>query len=336
MMDGSNPGLNLSQDCSSYLSPISPDNNVTNEQLNYPLTFPWSCESGGCNCSDIDTMSDKTAAHSSTPDSFTSVEATSYEANSYPSPTNTEGIIAQQIKEGICPLATGATNECKPELCGVNAPCMAFWSVPEIEECGEVPCLVKPEEHSSSSSRTTSPPRRQTLEPAAKRPRREAGLITSKLRDSTSSGPISTIERDRSSSSPKRHKKSNQPASVVDTKQAHSLVEKRYRENLNAKINELNVVLSCSANGSPSPDSSPAKKSEVLQAAIDYVNQSQLEMRHMTNDINRLNAKLKAIEKQTRCEDCNIVKNFNGLRVFPSSTMNGIGASYNMAATSAG
>jgi Helix-loop-helix DNA-binding domain len=333
-MDGSNPGLNLSEAYANYLSPITPDNTDTNQPFNYQLTFPWSCENGECDCSDINTMSDKPASFQSTADSSTLAEG-----DPYPSPTNTEAIIEQQIKEGICPLATGASNECKPELCGANAPCQAFWSVPEIEECTDAPCLTKLEDLSRTSSRTTLSQERQSSQPSAKRTRHDAGQTKPKSRTSTSVSPGPTIERSRTSESPKRHKKPKRPA-PLDTKQAHSLVEKRYRENLTAKINELNVVLSCSADGGPSADTPSAKKSEILQTAIDYVNQSQLEMRHMTNDINRLNAKVKALERQAKCEDCSIVKNFDELRVLPSrgssSMMNGIGASYDMAATSAG
>jgi hypothetical protein len=333
-MDGSNPGLNLSEDYPYYLSPITPDSADTNQPFNYQLTFPWSCDNGGCNCSDINTMSDKTASFPSTVDSSTLAEG-----NPYPSPTNTEAIVEQQIKEGICPLATGATDECKPERCGTNAPCQAFWSVPEIEECADAPCLTNPEDLSRTSSRTTLSQERQSSQPSAKRTRHDAGQTKPKAQTSTSVSPIPTIEPSGTSESPKRHKKPKQPG-PLDTKQAHSLVEKRYRENLNAKINELNVVLSCSVDGGPSADTSSTKKSEVLQTAIDYVNQSQLEMRHMTNDINRLNAKVKALERQAKCEDCSIVKNFDDLRVLPSrgssAMMNGIGASYDMAATSAG
>ena len=59
----------------------------------------------------------------------------------------------------------------------------------------------------------------------------------------------------------------------------------------------------------------------------------------MTNDINRLNARVKMLERLVKCEDCSLSKGFDGLRVLPgqgSSGMNGVGASYGMAATSAG
>lgn len=136
---------------------------------------------------------------------------------------------------------------------------------------------------------------------------------------------------------PKPDKKSQ--AKPGDAKQAHSLVEKRYRENLNSKISELNSVLSSTPDAMPAAESCQARKSEVLQTAIDYVNQSQLEMRHMTNDINRLNARVQALEKMVNYEGRNLSKSLDGTSIVErqgSSGMNAIGAPYGKAATSAG
>ncbi|RJE16808.1 hypothetical protein PHISCL_10855, partial [Aspergillus sclerotialis] len=85
-------------------------------------------------------------------------------------------------------------------------------------------------------------------------------------------------------------------------KQAHSLVERKYRENLNAKISQLHNTLQAShygpkvgedgeveaataANGLPPPK---VRKSDVLTEAMNYVNQTEVEMRHMENEIHRL------------------------------------------------
>ena len=336
----------MSQDFTGYLDNITPDSSDASLHFDNPLSFPWSCEGGGCNCASIDNMSGiqptvRTGSIPSSTVSSLSTEGNSYLDCSLPSPTNTTAITVQQIKEGLCPLATGATNECVPQLCGANPPCQAFWTVPEIEECGDVPCLVSPDAQSSQSEplRETKPPRVLSSSPSPwKRTRRESDdkpLISPQ--ELTSNTRTNSKDRNTTHPSPKHDKKAK--GKPADPKQAHSLVEKRYRENLNAKITELHNVLATAPDGTPSPDSNQTRKSEVLQTAIDYVNQSQLEMRHMTNDINRLNARVKMLERLVKCEDCSLSKGFDGLRVLPgqgSGGMNGIGASYGMAATSAG
>jgi len=341
-MDGANAGPTLSHGYSGYLAKITPDDSTdANQQLNYPTSsFPWSCEGGNCNCSAADIMAEEQSSLCanilpSTTDSSISTESDSYVNYPYSPPTDSNAIAAQQIKEGLCPLATGASSECVPQLCGANPPCQAFWNAPEIEECTEVPCLIKPEVQSSLSLREPSSPRRQSSPSPAKRIRRDAG----KTRSSSNSGSEkdrSTMEKPDTKSSPKHDKK---PKALMDSKQAHSLVEKRYRENLNAKISELHGVLSSAPDGSSAAESCQTRKSEVLQTAIDYVNQSQLEMRHMTNDINRLNARVQALEKLVKCEGCTLYKGFDGLSVMERqglNGMNGIGAPYDVAARSAG
>lgn len=338
-MDGLNSGMNLSQDYSGYLANLTPDENDASQQFDNTLSIPWSCEGGTCNCASINTMSAAqpslcTNSLPSTSESCMSTEGDSYIKYSFPSPTDSTAIAVQQIKEGLCPLATGATNECVPQLCGTNPPCEAFWTVPEIEECGEVPCLIKPDDQSSQSQQEPVAPRRQSSPSPAKKVRRDSGESTStRSRKSTSDKRNPTVEQTETKDSPKHDKKAK--SKPVDPKQAHSLVEKRYRENLNAKISELHNVLLSTPDGSPS-ETCQTRKSEILQTAIDYVNQTQLEMRHMTNDIDRLNARVRALEKVVRCEDCSLLKGFDGLRVLPgASGLAGIGNSYGMAATSA-
>jgi hypothetical protein len=359
-MDSLNPGISMSQDFSGYLDNITPDSDVS-QQFDNTLSFPWSCEGGGCNCTSIDTMSGiqssiRTNSLPSSTNSCLSAEGPSYIDYSLPSPTNTEAIAIQQIKEGLCPLATGATNECVPHLCGTNPPCQAFWSVPEIEECGEAPCLIKPEDQQQSNpSRRGSHSGSATLQvrnPSSplKKMRRTSGDRSS-TRSSKSLSDSEPQRLDRRSdklatinSQPSpRHDKKPKSKPPTDPKQAHSLVEKRYRENLNAKISELHCVLASAPDGSPGPaDATQSRKSEVLQTAIDYVNQSQLEMRHMGNDINRLNVRVRQLEKLVKCEDCSLLKGMEGMRGLGGGErggvggINAVGAEFGLAATSAG
>jgi hypothetical protein len=127
-------------------------------------------------------------------------------------------------------------------------------------------------------------------------------------------------------------------------KAAHSRVEKRYRENLNAKLTLLHTTLQntrygCTRNNDdsdsefdfdaninstpkPKPSSSTAgnskfRKSDVLSDAMNYVHQTEVEMRHMENEILRLNERASTLEKLVRCEDCGILKNLVGLEVQP-------------------
>lgn len=113
-------------------------------------------------------------------------------------------------------------------------------------------------------------------------------------------------------------------------KQAHSLVERKYRENLNAKIAQLHNTLQSSHYGpkvaenddSDDPNSnvtptnaSKVRKSDVLTEAMNYVNQTEVEMRHMETEINRLSERVRVLEKLVRCEDCSVLKEMVNMQV---------------------
>jgi len=113
-------------------------------------------------------------------------------------------------------------------------------------------------------------------------------------------------------------------------KQAHSLVERKYRENLNAKIAQLHNTLQSSHYGpkvgqeddSDNPNgpiatipASKVRKSDVLTEAMNYVNQTEVEMRHMENEIHRLSERVRVLEKLVRCEDCSLLKQMVNLQV---------------------
>jgi hypothetical protein len=329
-MDSFNPGISMSQDFSAYLDNITPDSDVC-QQFTNRLSYPWSCESGGCNCASLDVMSGtqpstRTDSPAISTSSCASIEGTSYIDYTFPPPTNTKAIALSQIKEGLCPLATGATNECVPHLCGSNPHCQAFWAVPGIEECGEVPCLIKSEYLPPTPSRrgsNSSIPQTCNLTSFPLKKMRRTSADRSSTRSSNSISDTGNQSSNRRSSRSAmidsqpslRQDKKSRATPATDPKQAHSLVEKRYRENLNAKIAELNSVLVSAPEGSPSPGEQPqTRKSEVLQTAIDYVNQSQLEMRHMGNDVRRLHARVRQLEKLLKSEDCSFLKGLEGMR----------------------
>jgi TolA-binding protein len=59
------------------------------------------------------------------------------------------------------------------------------------------------------------------------------------------------------------------------------------------------------------------RKSDVLSDAMAYVNQTEVEMRHMENEIKRLSERNQTLEKMARCEDCRVLDSIVGLQVRP-------------------
>jgi len=115
-------------------------------------------------------------------------------------------------------------------------------------------------------------------------------------RRAAKSMPYSKAERKRSCNSSE-----DKATSQIQAKKAHSAVERRYRENLNSKIMDLHRTLLATEFGSRSSNVedvrlldlgkeewSKIRKSDVLVNAMNYVHQSEIEMRHMSEEIRRL------------------------------------------------
>jgi hypothetical protein len=115
-------------------------------------------------------------------------------------------------------------------------------------------------------------------------------------RRAAKSVPSSKVERKRSCNSSE-----DKATSQIQAKKAHSAVERRYRENINSKIMDLHRTLLATEFGSWSSDVEDVKlldlkkeecgkirKSDVLVNAMTYVHQSEIEMRHMSEEIRRL------------------------------------------------
>jgi hypothetical protein len=106
----------------------------------------------------------------------------------------------------------------------------------------------------------------------------------------------------------------------IRAKQAHSVVERRYRDNLNEKIMQLHRTLvgaesTSRLSGIPTHNMFTSKvhrgkfrKSDVMADAMNYVHQSEVEMRHMSDEITRLNDRLKSVENLGKCEDLTLLK----------------------------
>jgi hypothetical protein len=266
-----------------------------------------------------------------------------------PEHTGTAPQRSQALAERLCPLITGDTETCEPSKCGPDAPCMNFTNLPPIEECASAPCISLPENSVPVSSTSPSTARMSTR---TKRP------STNKIQ-STSTLPPATNERKYNPPTSRRlpltsrsSQHPNKPAVIkLDkkqrAKQAHSLVEKKYRENLNTKLSQLYTTLQNAHYGpnryasndsdidldelnddGDAPISSLSetaaggsipkfRKSEVLDNAMTYVNQTEVEMRHMENEILRLGERVKQLESLAKCQadDCSMMKRLGLLQV---------------------
>ncbi|KIV89039.1 hypothetical protein PV10_08653 [Exophiala mesophila] len=269
--------------------------------------------------------------------------------------------------EKLCPLIAGQVDSCQPQRCGPDAPCMNFTTLPPIEECTSVPCITgsaSPNETMITSdsvsvslhSRPTPSTRNSTVSSASMRrssassndnsqvqsvplPPRKPTAAAARRRANQRSNPTTTVstsatmlsDDEEQDSKPKGGAPSKADAKQR-AKQAHSLVERKYRENLNAKIAQLHNTLQSSHYGpkasleddSDNPSSlmaaipaSKVRKSDVLTEAMNYVNQTEVEMRHMENEINRLSERVRVLEKLVRCEDCSLLKQMVNLQVQP-------------------
>ncbi|KAH0843065.1 hypothetical protein AYO21_08763 [Fonsecaea monophora] len=267
--------------------------------------------------------------------------------------------------EKLCPLIAGQVDSCQPQRCGPDAPCMNFTTLPPIEECTSVPCITgsttSPSEtmisNDSMSVELHQPPRlssrtnTSTSRSSATRRSSSSTTATTELPDTVPLPPrrtSATNARRQNRTSPtmttaaslasddedeeQPTAKSTAPSKAdakQRAKQAHSLVERKYRENLNAKISQLHNTLQAShygpkvgedgeieaansASGLPPPK---VRKSDVLTEAMNYVNQTEVEMRHMENEIHRLTERVRVLEKLVRCEDCSLLKQMVNLQV---------------------
>lgn len=109
----------------------------------------------------------------------------------------------------------------------------------------------------------------------------------------------------------------------IQAKHNHSVIERRYRDNLNGKIVQLHHTLQAIEAGprrvgSFPPQSDPGRrtrKSDIMTGAIQYVHVSELERRHMTDEICHLQERIQSLEKLVKCDDCVLLKNFRDLNM---------------------
>jgi hypothetical protein len=210
----------------------------------------------------------------------------------------------------ICPFIAGLTTQCTPQLCGPDAPCLNLPTLPEIEDCAPASGDVQ----QTSDSRDLA----------------EGSQSATASTPDTISLPSSVSQFKKSIRVPQQRSqraRSDNSEAISVAKKAHSLVERRYRENLNGNIIQLHQELLKTRRISsiirqnqdedieePKQVASKIRKSDVMLEAIEYVHQTEVELRHMTNEIEFLNKRMRQLEKLIKCEDCVLMKqlmNFN-------------------------
>jgi len=206
-----------------------------------------------------------------------------------------------QHESSLCGLSNGQAGDCSPQRCGPEAACLQLVNLPEIEECNKAPCLTT--YATDSKSRNLRKSSRSNSNELAAPPRTKE-------------------EREKKLSNKRGHRgsSSEDESAQLRAKQAHSVVERRYRDNLNGKIMQLHSVLSATETtsrltGMPTQDffssrehRGKVRKSDVMTDAMNYVHQSEVEIRHMSDEIGRLNDRVRALEKLVKCEDCTLLK----------------------------
>ena len=165
----------------------------------------------------------------------------------------------RSFEEKICPLLTGDINSCDPSRCGPDAPCLNFTELPPIEECTSIPCLTSSPNLASSieqdfthtvvsqhNKNTTPPSMHAKHQKVGSRPSHPTrGQITESAPGPQHLPPKQSGVCKNSSQASSTSIKSSSKNKRYKSKaaEAHSLVEKKYRENLNAKLLELHSLL---------------------------------------------------------------------------------------------
>ncbi|OCT51756.1 hypothetical protein CLCR_08685 [Cladophialophora carrionii] len=141
----------------------------------------------------------------------------------------------------------------------------------------------------------------------------------------TRSSGARTKKRNPAPSSPSSEDDS--ASAIQKAKHAHSIIERRYRDNLNGKMMQLHRVLLAAetAESSPMNDANPddaaavagafpqsvsldetkaqaqtvgrVRKSDIMTRAINYIHRSEAQMRHMSGEVARLQDQIRVYQK---------------------------------------
>ena len=121
------------------------------------------------------------------------------------------------------------------------------------------------------------------------------------------------------------------PTSKPSVRGSHSVIERRYRENLNTKMTQLDQTLTAIHDRSRKANdlemmprhletSGKTRKADVLDDAMRYVKQAELEGESKTKEIDFLRLRVEALEKLVHCGDCALLKQFAGQKIGGDTT----------------
>lgn len=109
------------------------------------------------------------------------------------------------------------------------------------------------------------------------------------------------------------------------SKTAHSIIERKYRENLNSKITQLQDTLSVTdyfiqedsrlPNEAPVPNAAKPRKGDILTHTIDYIQHAEIDKRHMSEEIRLLRSQITAMKRPNSCNDCSLVHQLRALQL---------------------
>lgn len=206
--------------------------------------------------------------------------------------------------EKVCPLLTGQALHCTPQLCGPYAACLDVSNLPDIEDCISLPCIPEKPSNAPQFMQASQPPPLYTVDTIPR------SSTSSSRKQPTRNSPHRLLCTNSDDVNVKSH-----------SRKAHSLVERRYRENLNGNIAKLHLtLLKTKRFGGTTPEdqdedsdeqqqaSSKVRKSDIMLQAVDYVHQTEVELRHMADEIELLTTRVRQLEKLVKCEDCVLMK----------------------------
>jgi len=211
-----------------------------------------------------------------------------------------------------CPTHSTRFQYSLPEDLSKPSKCSDSLCPLEVEDCGSLPCRPSLTDFSFSV---------QEQKP-------------SRSPDTTFSRNASTQKKSQAiklSNSPKSNavsdKASNETKPARAAKSSHSLVERKYRENLNSRISDLHRTLLATEGGGSDPDgtsptgtsptelSPKVKKGDVLSDAMKYVKQAEVQKRNMSDEIQFLRSRVRMLEKLVKCEDCSLLNQLVNLQM---------------------
>lgn len=154
----------------------------------------------------------------------------------------------------LCPLLSGQVGQCSPNLCGPDAPCLQYVNNGFVPRESCLP-ISRPNRRSNLPPPRSQPNEDAYVERTATQKRQRSATVAAVNPESDTSEPQQLTPTEETKVSPTELNRptsdstngTTKKAQAVPTgkrskaRQAHSLVERKYRENLNAKIQELHV-----------------------------------------------------------------------------------------------